>query len=187
MKSEKSASQPGLLGRRRALGLGIAAAVFSLARPALAGPSSPPRRVHLVNPHTGESFDDIYQENGEYLPDALRQLDLLLRDHATDKVHTIDRGLIDLLSGLQRRIDRPQPFHVVSAYRSPETNAAARRHNRHVARNSLHMHGKAVDVTAPNLDIRKLTRAAIAMEAGGVGAYPHANFVHLDVGPVRTW
>ena len=187
MTAEKSSFRPGLLGRRRAVGFGIAVAILSLSRPATAAVQARPRRIHLVNPHTGENFRDIYHENGAYLPDALRQLNLLLRDHANDKVHAIDPALIDLLADLQRRIDLAQPFHVVSAYRSPETNAAARRRNRHVAPNSLHMRGKAVDVAVPDLNIQVLRHAAIAMRAGGVGAYPRANFVHLDVGPVRTW
>ena len=187
MTAPRAASRPGLFGRRRAIGLGVAAAILSLTRRATARIKAPPRHIHLINPHTGENFRDIYHENGAYVPDALRQLNLLLRDHANDKVHSIDPALIDLLADLKRRIDLTQPFHVVSAYRSPETNAAARRRNRNVARNSLHMHGKAVDVAVPDLNIQVLRRAAIALEAGGVGAYPHANFVHLDVGPVRTW
>ncbi len=187
MTAEKAASRPGHFGRRRAIGIGVAAAILSLTRPATARLKAPPRRIHLINPHTGENFHDIYHENGAYLPDALRQLNLLLRDHANDKVHAIDPSLIDLLADLERRLGLTQPFHVVSAYRSPETNAAARRRNRNVARNSLHMHGKAADVAVPDLNIEVLRGAAIAMEAGGVGAYPHAKFVHLDVGPVRTW
>lgn len=187
MTAEISAIRPGRLGRRRFIALGVSAAIVSLSKPANAHLTAPPRRIYLLNAHTGESFRDIYYEKGAYLPDALRELKILLRDHANDKIHEIDPLLIDLLADLRSRLKLTQPFHVVSAYRSPETNAAARRRNRNVARNSLHMHGMAVDVRVPDLDTQILRRAAVAMQAGGVGLYPRSNFVHLDVGPVRTW
>jgi len=88
---------------------------------------------------------------------------------------------------LRQKVGFVKPIQVNSGYRSPRSNAAARRRNRHVARNSLHMQGKAVDITVPGFNLAKLRRAAIELQAGGVGTYPDAHFLHLDVGPVRVW
>ena len=75
----------------------------------------------------------------------------------------------------------------MSGYRTAESNAAARAANRGVARNSLHVLGKAVDIRVPGQSLAAVRRVAVAMKAGGVGFYPKANHLHLDVGPVRTW
>lgn len=175
-----------MLSRRRLLIAGAATAV-AVSRPTLVWGAIPERKIFLANPHTGETFHDIYWADGGYVPDALDRLDLLLRDHNNDKVRHIHPDLIDLLARLRQRLGIAQPIQVTSGYRSPETNAAARRHNRHVARNSLHMCGMAVDIRVPGFNMSMLRRAALAMQAGGVGTYPNADFIHLDVGPVRHW
>lgn len=175
-----------MLSRRRLLITGAAAAAAAI-HPAVARVVIPERKIFLANPHTGETFHDIYWAEGSYLPDALYRLDLLMRDHNNDKVKHIHPDLIDLLARLRQRLGIAKPIQVVSGYRSPETNAAARRHNRHVARNSFHMQGMAVDIRLPGFNLSKLKRAALAMQAGGVGTYPNADFIHLDVGPVRHW
>jgi hypothetical protein len=75
---------------------------------------------------------------------------------------------------------------ILSAYRTPETNAMLARTTFGVAENSQHLYGRALDVT---FDSRLADAEAIArrMQRGGVGWYPRSHFVHLDSGPVRNW
>ncbi len=176
-----------MLSRRTLLTAG-AVSVFFFSKPsAAARVVAPERRIFLTNPHTGEIFRDVYFAEGRYIPEAFRRIDRLMRDHNNDEVADIDPALIDLLARLRRKVGFAQPIHVTSGYRSPRTNAAARRRNPHVARNSYHMQGKAVDIRVPGFSLSKLRRAAIELKAGGVGTYPRASFLHLDVGPVRVW
>ena len=171
---------------RRAFLITGASAAFVVSKPARAL-VWPERKIFLANPYTGETFHDIYWADGDYVADALRGIDTLMRDHRTDEVRHIDPELIDLLARLRQKVGFVKPIQVNSGYRSPGSNAAARRGNRHVARNSLHMQGKAVDITVPGFNLARLRRAAIELQAGGVGTYPDAQFLHLDVGPVRVW
>jgi uncharacterized protein YcbK (DUF882 family) len=99
----------------------------------------------------------------------------------------MDPNLLDLLYNLNQKLDIYTPFHVISGYRSPRTNAALRKRNRRVARNSLHMSGMAVDLRVPDVHVKHICNAALEMRCGGVGYYSKRGFVHLDVGDFRTW
>ena len=145
------------------------------------------RRLHLYSTNTGETFNGVYWADGEYIPEALEEIDYLLRDYRANLVKEIAPNLLDLLFNLNRKLEIDQPFHVISGYRSPRTNAALRKRNRRVARNSLHMSGMAVDLRVPDLHVKHLCNAALEMRCGGVGYYAKRGFVHLDVGDVRTW
>ena len=79
------------------------------------------------------------------------------------------------------------PFHVISGYRSPQTNAALRAASGGVAENSLHLLGQAIDIRIPGFKLQELYRAAVDLRGGGVGIYPGSDFVHVDIGRVRTW
>jgi uncharacterized protein YcbK (DUF882 family) len=171
---------------RRALLMTGAATAFVVSKPA-AALVWPERKIFLANPYTGETFHDIYWVDGDYVPESLRSIDVLMRDHTTDEISHIAPELIDVLARLRQKVGFVKPIQVNSGYRSPRTNAAARRRNSHVARNSFHMQGMAVDITVPGFNLAKLRRAAIDLQAGGVGTYPGARFLHLDVGPVRVW
>lgn len=176
-----------MLSRRALLTTGLAA-TFLVGKPSFAARvAMPARRIFLANPHTGDVFHDVYFADGAYIPEAFQGIDRLMRDHNNDEVADIDPALIDLLAGLRTKVGFAQPIQVTSGYRSPRSNAAARRGNRHVARNSYHMQGKAVDIRVPGFNLSRLRRAAIELKAGGVGTYPNAGFLHLDVGPVRVW
>jgi uncharacterized protein YcbK (DUF882 family) len=174
-----------MLHRRAFLLTGAAASVV-ISKPARAL-VWPERKVFLANPYTGETFHDVYWLDGEYVSESLQAIDRLMRDHRTDEISHIDPELIDLLARLRQKVGFIKPIQVNSGYRSPGTNAAVRRRNRHAARNSLHMQGKAVDISVPGFNLTKLRRAAVDLQAGGVGTYPNAHFLHLDVGPVRVW
>jgi uncharacterized protein YcbK (DUF882 family) len=175
-------------GRRDLLRLGGAAMLGLLLGPRRArAVADRGRSLSFYCLHTGEAGTVEYFAGGRYQPDGLRQIDHLLRDHYTDEVRSIDPELLDLLFVLHEGMSSRAAFHVVSGYRSPETNAWKREQGAAVARHSFHIQGQAIDVFLPGRDLRQLGRAALALGGGGVGLYQHPGFVHLDTGPVRTW
>ena len=95
--------------------------------------------------------------------------------------------LLDLLFRISTKVNLSGPFHVISGYRSPTTNAMLRKKNKSVAKNSFHVKGQAIDIRLPGLYLSRLKKLAVKMNAGGVGYYPRSNFIHLDIGPVRYW
>jgi len=148
------------------------------------------RSVSLDIVNTGEKGRDIvFFENGQYQADALFELNLLLRDWRADKVRAIDPKVFDTLYMLQKMTGTYRPFEVVSAYRSPLTNFTLllEGDGTGVARRSLHMDGKAVDIKAPGVHLAHLNKAAVQLSWGGVGYYPSSGFVHVDTGDVRRW
>ncbi|MGL4204607.1 MAG: YcbK family protein, partial [Aeromonadaceae bacterium] len=127
-------------------------------------------------------------ENGRYNKDGLQEFSWLFRDHRAGDVQLpIDTKLFDQLFELQRKLGVQKEIHVICGYRSQQTNAALRRSSRGVAKKSLHMSGKAVDLRIPGVELNHIRRAALALNSGGVGYYPRSNFVHLDTGPKRHW
>jgi uncharacterized protein YcbK (DUF882 family) len=194
MKNDKHFLRPNRdtrLSRRTFFKLGaIAAATAILPRAAFgsgARMSVAEKSLAFYNTHTGEKLKAIYWAEGEYFPDSLREINHILRDPRNNEVHDIDTQLLDLLFAIRQEIDTSQPFHVISGYRSAETNAFLRAHSTGVAENSLHLVGKAIDIRSPGRDLRNLQKVAIALKAGGVGYYPKSDFVHVDVGRVRYW
>lgn len=139
------------------------------------------------NTHTGDQLNLTYFEQGRYITDALHEINHLFRDYHDGSVHPIDPALLDQLYDLKHILEVRKPFHIVSGYRSPATNADLRKHSDGVAKNSLHMEGRAIDIRIEGLDTRRIRNAALAMQRGGVGYYARSNFVHLDTGSVRTW
>jgi uncharacterized protein YcbK (DUF882 family) len=145
------------------------------------------KRVWLNNVNTGESFNDVYWQNGQYVGGSLRHLNVLLRDHRSGAITEIDPRLFDILSQLQRVLRLREPFQVVSAYRSPETNFQLYMQSSGVAESSFHIRGMAVDIMTHSRSSGQMTRAARAMRVGGVGNYRGSRFIHVDTGPVRIW
>lgn len=179
------------LSRRRLLtGIGAGALVLGLAPvgTALARTAgSDVRGLSVVNLYTSESVSIDYFANGAYIPEALRELDAFMRDPIDGTHHRIHPGLYDLLNSIYSLMDTPLPFHLISGYRSPSTNAMLRRRSRGVAKRSLHMSGLAADIRLPGRDLKYLWRAARALKRGGVGLYTRSNFIHVDTGRVRNW
>ena len=136
---------------------------------------------------TGERLDTIYWIEGDYIPEALKEVNRFMRDWRSDKAIKIDTRTIDILAASHRLLDAETPYLLLSGYRSPQTNAMLRNRSRSVARNSLHMKGQAADIRLPNRNVSQISRAAISCSAGGVGKYSRSNFVHMDCGPVRVW
>lgn len=171
------------------LGAGVLAGTI-LPMPVLAATlnnSAPRRRLSLYNTHTDESIDACYFNSDAYSPDALNQINYILRDHRTKEVQPIDLHLLDTLYAINLKVRPKTPFHIISGYRSPATNAMLRKITTGVARKSLHTKGKAIDIRLPGYSTRRLRDVCITLKSGGVGYYKDSNFVHLDTGPVRAW
>jgi uncharacterized protein YcbK (DUF882 family) len=148
------------------------------------------RTIYLFHSHTKESIAATYRVNGQYDSAALEKLNWFLRDWRTDEPTKMDPRLFDAVWETYRNAggNAPDdPVVVVSAYRSPRTNAALRRRSRAVAEHSQHMLGKAMDTTMPNMSMEKVREVGMKLQRGGVGYYGASNFVHLDVGSVRSW
>jgi uncharacterized protein YcbK (DUF882 family) len=168
-----------------------AAALPSLAAARVAPPLQLPpgdRTLAFRNLHTNELSRVTYFRDGRYLPDALRKLNVALRDWRTDEVTEIDPGALDILWRLATMFDRDgEVFGLISAYRSPKTNAMLRAQGRGVAKRSYHTRGQAIDVRLRDIEPVTLAKAAFGLKAGGVGVYRRSGFVHVDTGPVRRW
>jgi uncharacterized protein YcbK (DUF882 family) len=153
-------------------------------------PSSSPAgcRLRMFHTHTGEHLDVIYRRGSAYDPEALKKLDVFLRDSRTGDVHAFDPRLFDLLSDLTAAAGQPDgEIDVICGYRTPVTNEYLRTHTTGVAKNSLHMQAEAIDIRLPGVKTSRLRELALQLGRGGVGFYPESDFVHVDVGPVRHW
>ncbi|MDB5592597.1 DUF882 domain-containing protein, partial [Enterovirga sp.] len=147
------------------------------------------RTLHIIHEHTKESASITFRRDGRYDGTALKQLNWLLRDWRLDEPTEMDPRLFDIVWQVYREVGAREPLRVVSAYRSPQTNAALRRRSRAVAEHSQHMRGKAMDFFIPEVSMTRVREIAMRLQHGGVGFYPNSlhNFVHLDAGTVRSW
>ncbi|QUS35423.1 YcbK family protein [Falsirhodobacter algicola] len=145
------------------------------------------RRIKMYNGRTGESIDQIYWIDGNYVPESLAEINRFMRDWRTGGVINFDPRTVDILTAAHRLMDAPEPYLLLSGYRSPQTNAMLRARSSGVAQNSLHMKGEAADVRLKSRSVSQMARAAEACASGGVGRYSGSNFVHMDCGPVRHW
>ncbi|UWQ16602.1 DUF882 domain-containing protein [Jannaschia sp. M317] len=145
------------------------------------------RRIKMHNARTGESMDTIYWVEGNYVPDALREINFFFRDWRRNEVKQIDNRTVDIIAATHNLVDANEPFLLLSGYRSPATNALLRSRSSGVARNSLHLKGQAADLRLGSRSVGQVARAAASCGAGGVGRYSGSNFTHVDCGVVRTW
>ncbi len=182
--------------RKNYLGLWVAGAMLFLiaasgARGQESGASSTASVEHtlqLYNTHTNEKIDIVYRRGDQYIQSALAKLDYFLRDHNTNEVRHFDPRLYDILSDLTASVGHPGgEIDIVCGYRTTSTNAALRAHTNGVAKNSLHIQAEAIDLRMPGVNTLKLRKAALALARGGVGYYPHSDFIHVDTGRVRQW
>ncbi|MDO5652893.1 MAG: DUF882 domain-containing protein [Brachymonas sp.] len=138
--------------------------------------------------HTHEHVSLAYAVGDTFIPQACNRLNHFLRDHYTGEVGNIDPELFNLLHRLRMALGTREPFQVISGYRSPFTNDRLRTTREGgVAKKSLHMEGKAIDIRLPGVALADVRDAAKSLQAGGVGYYPRDNFVHVDTGQVRYW
>lgn len=177
-----------LWNRRRFLTAGaglLAATCLPAAANAVVQPAA--KSLEFLNLHTGERLRTTYWHDGRYDASARADINNILRDFRTGDVAPIDPKLLDLLHALRRKLDTSEPFHVISGYRSPKTNASLAAASGGVAKKSLHMKGMAIDIRLPGCELDRLRRAARSLRRGGVGYYPKSDFVHVDTGRVRFW
>jgi len=183
-----------LLQMGAAAGAAVAGALGRLSPASAAdlapGPGEPqrarPKRVALSNLHTGEQLGVEYFR-GAYLPESLAAIQVLLRDFRNDEQHAIDPRLMDYLYDVARHAGVDPVFSVISGYRSPQTNERLRERSSGVARHSLHLEGRAIDVRLAGVHCADLAGRALDLYRGGVGYYARSDFVHLDTGAFRTW
>jgi len=145
------------------------------------------RDLAFYHTHTRKSLSIIYAANGEYVAPALDRINEFLADFRTGGIKRIDPNLLDLIYDIREYLGSDGTYEVISAYRSPETNAMLRSTRSGVAKKSQHLLGNAIDVRLSDVKTSALRDAALAMKRGGVGYYKDSDFVHVDVGRVRRW
>jgi uncharacterized protein YcbK (DUF882 family) len=149
--------------------------------------SAETRTLNFYNTHTGERSSVTFKRDGVYDQAGLKQLNYVLRDWRRNQQVRMDPELADLVWEVYRESGASEPISIICGYRAPETNAMLRSRSRAVAKHSQHMLGKALDFNIPGVDLTKLRYMGMKKQFGGVGIYPSSNFVHMDVGSVRTW
>jgi uncharacterized protein YcbK (DUF882 family) len=147
------------------------------------------RALKIQHLHTGEKAEIVFKRNGRYDPAGLKKINFMLRDWRRNEPTKMDPRLLDLVWQAYRASGSTAYIHIVSAYRSPATNAMLRSRSKGVARESQHMVGRAMDFFLPDVPLRKLRDIGLRIQGGGVGYYPTSGspFIHMDVGNVRHW
>jgi len=165
----------------------VAAAIALVGTPTQA--SAETRSLKLYYVHTGEKAEIVFKKNGRYVPEGLKRLNVFLRDWRRNEPTKMDPRLFDLVWQVYQSTGSREYINVVSAYRSPATNAMLRSSTRGVAKKSQHMLGRAMDYYIPGVNLAKLRGIGMRYQIGGVGYYPRSGspFVHMDVGNVRSW
>ncbi|MGZ8288391.1 MAG: DUF882 domain-containing protein [Telluria sp.] len=156
-----------------------------IAQTAQAAPGE--RTLRLFNTHTGESLKSVFWAEGQFVPDALVDINKLLRDHRSNTIAQMDPQLLMLLDRVTAKFGDQDVLHVISGYRSPETNRKLAAASGGVAKHSMHLEGKAIDIRMPGRSLEHIHKAALLAKGGGVGYYPSSQFVHMDTGRVRHW
>ncbi|MBB5217281.1 YcbK family protein [Parapusillimonas granuli] len=179
------------IARRRFLTSASGAAMlgaFPMVARAISLSSPSARQLAMDHTHTREKIQLTYALGSRYVPQALTDLNHFLRDHYSGLIGSMDPGLYDIMHALRASLKARSPYQIISGYRAPQTNERLRTtRGGGVARHSLHMDGKAVDLRIPGVPLKELRDAALELRAGGVGYYPGSNFVHVDTGRVRAW
>lgn len=184
-----------LFNRRLGARLGLSVALTgimllgagSALRPAAAEGDT--RTLSFLHLHTRETTTVTFKRNGRYDEAALKKLNWFLRDWRRDEPTTMDPKLFDILWEVYREVGGKEPIEIISAYRSPGTNAMLRARSSGVAENSNHTTGHAIDFEIPGVPLARIREVGLRLQRGGVGFYPTSGspFVHLDTGSIRHW
>jgi len=146
------------------------------------------RSLELFNTHTSETVSVVYRTGDDYDIAALARFNHLLRDHRNNLEYEIDPRLFDQLHDLALAAHCDARYEIISGYRSPESNdKMSAKPGSGVAKKSLHMQGRALDVRLKGCPCSQLRDLALAAKQGGVGYYERSDFVHIDTGAFRTW
>lgn len=168
---------------------GLALLGAKLAPPSMAAVESLPKgRLNFYNVWTDERLAITYRnDSGDYDAAALDAINHILRCHYTGEVAAIDVRVLEHVNLVRQKLGGNREICVISGYRSPEYNAMLVRTGRRAVRNSLHVHGRAIDLQVAGIHPKVIRQAALELRYGGVGYYPRSKFVHLDSGPYRWW
>jgi len=176
---------------RAGLYAGLSAAIFFAGGTRLqnATANGDTRTLSLHHTHRGDDVTVTFKRDGRYHAEGLKTLNHFLRDWRTNEQIEMDPQLFDAVWEVAREFGANRTIHVISSYRSPNTNAMLRSRSDGVARDSLHMQGKAMDFFIPGVPLEQIRAAGLRLQRGGVGFYPASGspFVHIDVGGVRHW
>ena len=144
--------------------------------------------LNLINANTKDEVTFHFGKNHRLRSQEVFKLNHFLKDWRTNEIKKFDAIVLNdflkicsLCSGKSDALK----VSVHSGFRSKETNEYLRRKSHKVARNSMHILGKAIDFSVPGMSAQHLTKIVKANTKGGVGSYP--TFVHLDSGPQRSW
>ena len=174
--------------RTKAVSSLLAALLISgLVGPASGASSADQRQLSFYHTHTQRNLQVTYAIGGEYVESALAEINVFLADFRNGEELIIDPALLDLIYDVRESLGGSGAFEVISAYRSPETNAMLRSKSSGVAKNSQHLLGNAIDVRLRGVSTVALRDAAVSLQRGGVGYYQSSDFVHIDTGRVRRW
>ncbi|MDG2474091.1 MAG: DUF882 domain-containing protein [Paracoccaceae bacterium] len=145
------------------------------------------RKIKFQNSNTGERVNTIYWIEGQYVQEALDQINYFMRDWRQNKVIKIDTANLNIIAATQTLLDTEEPFELLSGYRTIKTNKMLAKITAGVARNSYHIKGMAADLRMRSRTVSQIGKAAESCNSGGVGRYVNSSFVHIDCGPKRRW
>ncbi|MFN0219473.1 MAG: DUF882 domain-containing protein [Hyphomicrobium sp.] len=171
------------------IGLLAIATALGLAGDAVTGPSAGDRTISFYHIHTQERLTVTYKRDGRYVPEAMKQIDWIMRDWRKNESINMDPQTIDLAWEMYNELGASQPISIICGYRSATTNEMLRKTRGGQASQSQHMTGKAIDITFPDVPLKRIRYSALIRERGGVGYYPTSGipFVHVDTSRVRAW
>ena len=132
----------------------------------------------------GEKCSTSFVLNGVVIEENYTEICYFLKDIREDVAVKMDPGLLVVLARSQEWLKKygyEESFTVHSGYRTVKTN----RETENAAYNSMHMHGKAVDVSHPRLTPKYLSLLFAAFGGTGIGVY--SSFVHVDTWNKRSW
>lgn len=147
------------------------------------------RVISFYHIHTHERLTVVYKRNGKYIPEAMAKINYIMRDWRKNQVKAIAPATIDLAWEMHEELGSKEPINIICGYRSASTNEMLRRTVGGQAKFSQHILGKAIDITFPDIPLKKMRYSALIRERGGVGYYPTSGipFIHIDTGNVRMW
>lgn len=172
-----------------AVAAAVAGAIGIAAHLTHAGAAPEERTISFYHIHTEERLTVTYKRDGQYIPEALAQINHIMRDWRKNQEIAIDPVTIDIIWEMHEELGSKEPVHIICGYRSHETNEMLRRTVGGQASQSQHITGKAIDFTFPDIPLRQMRYAALVRERGGVGYYPSSGipFIHVDSARVRHW
>lgn len=143
------------------------------------------RVLWLRRRQSGEEFRVVFWTQGHVDINNYVRMCYLLRDTQASQTVMMDVNLLNVLYGVQYwqelLLGKPEPIIVNSGFRSDHTNERTEG----AAQYSMHLYGRAADITTPSYTPQVTARMAAFFGMGGVGSYN--GFTHVDSGRVRFW